>query len=487
MLQGHLVDMLNVIQRAERVPVQSSNRRVVHRRIAWALGVLALISTAVYTGEPVPTARVVPVVPATSIGGDRAVARLNDWLFVGDNRDNEAGSGMGAVTVFRRVAGGWSEVQKLLPDSMPLNQQFGHSVAADRDPESGEAWLIVGAPAALNINDPARVYFFTEESGVWGDRQVVETPSDMFSDDWFGWDVDIDVSVPQSQPGVDPIWTAAIGAPRFRLDLAPNTTGALLISSLNSLGLWTPAEPPIAIEQNAGLFSELGWSVAIANDVAIAGAPRFDRDPLDMTVEEIGAVHLFVRGAQLQWAANQANENPDQSAQNGDRYGNSVDVAFQTINAGYEFAVGAPGSGVGNEGTAYIADGSGARFDNVIRVDRATPTMSDEFGFAVAIGEDTANGDNRVFISSPTFDTGARGAVLEYRRPLITEDFELIRQHKLVDTAPGQPGAAASVGRDLQARDGEIALSVRPTFGATNRAVYATEVPLFVGTFEPPP
>lgn len=452
---------------------------------------LALISVGNFAcaGESVSIERVVPLDFIGSANGDRAVALLGDELFVGDNLDDLVGSNQGSVTVYRRVSGGWQETQTLLPDPTILGQKFGQSVTADRDPESGEAWLVVGAPAWLDTTTRGRVYFFREnEKGQWEEQQTIVAPGDFNEDDWFGWDVDVNVAVPQSDLTDEPLWVTVVGAPRHKLELLPNQSGALLISNLNAKGLWTPAEPPIAIEQAASLFSELGWSVAVAGDVAIAGAPAWDPQQDSQDFEPVptryGAVNLFSRGAQLQWRGNTRTENPDVLRADGDRYGESVAVAQQTIDNGYEYAVGSPGTGQFAEGVAYIANAAGAGLDNVIRVEREAPMLGDRFGHSVSIDEDPEAGDNRIFISSLSEGGGERGSVLEYRRPLITDPWTLVNQIKLSDTAPGQAGQTGSVGFDLAARNGQVALSSSPALGGAARTVYVTESPIFVGNFE---
>lgn len=440
-----------------------------------------ILCAASLAGEPVPTRRLVALPDAGSFDGDRDVKVLGNTLFVGDALNDGVGSNMGTVLIYEKTPGGWIEIDELQPEDDIPTQWFGYSVDADRDPESGDEWLIVGAPAPFGQGS---VYLYRNVEGTWEFHQRILSPEDedqFTQGERFGWDVAIDVSVPQKQPDIDPLWTIAIGAPKFRLPLTVNTTGGVLVTFLNSFGLWqTPPEPPIAIEQDAVIGSDMGYSVAIAGDMILAGAPAYDDSG---SFQEVGAYHQFVRGAFGQWAGNAVFENPIPSGFSGDRFGHSVAVANQAIDGTYDWVVGAPGFSEGavsdRRGAAYIYS-----TNQVSGVSRTEPQTGDQFGTAVDIDESPAGGDNIIYISSPTINAGERGAVLQFSRQLIQDPWALTQQIKLNDTASGQPGQSAAVGLNISVYKGDPAISVRGVLGGSARSVYTADIPIFLGNFE---
>ncbi len=89
----------------------------------------------------------------------RAVAIDGDTAVVSADADSEKAQGGGAVYVFTRSAGVWTQEQKVFPDDPQDGAQFGQSLALDGDT------LLVGAPPA--DNDLGALYVFRRTAGVW--------------------------------------------------------------------------------------------------------------------------------------------------------------------------------------------------------------------------------------------------------------------------------------------------------------------------------
>jgi len=82
------------------------------------------------------------------------------------------GAGSGSVYVFRRSGASWFEAQKLEPSDAPPGAEFGRSLAL-----SGE-WLWVGAPSVDEDEpDVGAVYVFRRVSGVWSEFVKLSDPA----------------------------------------------------------------------------------------------------------------------------------------------------------------------------------------------------------------------------------------------------------------------------------------------------------------------
>ena len=95
-------------------------------------------------------------------------------------------NGLGAVYVFVRGPGGWTQQAKLMADDEIVNDDFGYSVGI-----SGE-YIVVGSPSARPNGDPYRgaAYVFQRSGTTW--TQVAKlVASDGASFDGFGLSVDI--------------------------------------------------------------------------------------------------------------------------------------------------------------------------------------------------------------------------------------------------------------------------------------------------------
>ncbi len=109
-----------------------------------------------------------------------AVALDGDLAIIGARGDDQEATEAGAAYVFRRSAGVWSQEAKLTADDAAAYDRFGWSVAVDSER------AFVGSPGrqGASFNEGA-VYEFHRVAGVWTQVQRI-TASDAFADDNFG-------------------------------------------------------------------------------------------------------------------------------------------------------------------------------------------------------------------------------------------------------------------------------------------------------------
>ncbi|MEM7202272.1 MAG: FG-GAP repeat protein [Planctomycetota bacterium] len=103
-----------------------------------------------------------------------------DTIVVGAREDDPVAGNSGAAYVFVRQGSSWVEQQKIFPADGASTDLFGYAVALDGDT------LAVGAKGVLA--ETGAVYVWVRSGGVWTQQQKLEA-SDGQSRDGFGWSV----------------------------------------------------------------------------------------------------------------------------------------------------------------------------------------------------------------------------------------------------------------------------------------------------------
>jgi hypothetical protein len=216
--------------------------------------------------------------------------------------DSDAGGDdAGTVTLYERRAAGWVRVERIVaPDGQP-EDWFGRSVALAGD------WLLVGAPRDITsgVADTGSAYLFRRSAGNWSLVQKL-VPADAFGDDAFGFAVAFDglrllVSAPGRDDGASDrggayAWTLRPdGSLRFDGKLVPNAVSPGGIAGVSLAlqgevavlgapqatvqaragrglvarfawtgGAWTEVEPVVAADGASG--DAFGASVALSSD-----------------------------------------------------------------------------------------------------------------------------------------------------------------------------------------------------------------------------
>lgn len=289
-----------------------------------------------------PEVVVEPVNPVSNSGTTtrfgRSVALDGDVLVVGSMDDvTVGGNDRGAVYVFERIGGLWTQQQKLVAPDGADGDEFGFAVDVALDPDGVDDWLIVGAPQASRISagPDGRVYLFRRSSGgAWTfEVQLAPDPLTEEHSSEFGHDVGIDISEPVNSQTGDLVVTAVVGSPRYdRPGAGDQDHGAIhiyqLVGSPQGFALSHElyGHDPQANEDGD---MKLGWSVAIDRGVIIAGAPSYYASQYLS-----GAGFLYGRQNQLpggafHWAEGSRLEAGTASQQ--DRLGQSSAASFDTL------------------------------------------------------------------------------------------------------------------------------------------------------------
>ncbi|MBX3290498.1 MAG: VCBS repeat-containing protein [Acidobacteria bacterium] len=279
----------------------------------------------------------------------------NDTAITGAPFDDDAGNNSGSAYVFTRTGTNWTEQQKLTAPDGGVNAQFGRSVSVSGDT------AIAGSPGDNSARGSA--YVFTRTGTNWTQQQKL-TALDGEGGDIFGWSVAISGD------------TAIVGA---RLDNTPTSRAGSAYVFLRTGTNWTEQQKLTASDGEGG--DELGVSVSISGDTAIAGA-YFDDSLLGS--QDAGSAYVFTRSG-TNWTEQQK-LSADDSAEH-DYFGNSVSVSGDTaiIGAARHDNV----NGI-NAGSAYVFIKTGTtwtRLQNLLASDGAA---DDVFGISVAISGDTA-------------------------------------------------------------------------------------------------
>jgi hypothetical protein len=250
-----------------------------------------------------------------------SVALQADTLVVGAQR---AGGNHGAAYVFERAGGAWTEVARLAPPTLEVNDLFGVSVALDGDR------LAVGAQSYnVPVVDGGAVFVYERNGGLWSPTSTL-VASDGKKNDRFGHSVALDGA--RILVGADndelPLWTGAGSAYVFEI----------------SAGSWS--ETAHLSSPDASNVEYFGNSVALQGDRALIGCVQ----DLDVPTLRAGAAYLFELGTGG-WTPRfkAVSTVPSKSEDFGDAV--ALDGDFALVGEPLDFTV-----GVGTFGAAQVLD-----------------------------------------------------------------------------------------------------------------------------------
>jgi hypothetical protein len=271
-----------------------------------------------------------------------AVALSGDIALVG------ARNGNGGAYVFVRSGGVWAEQQKLYGSDLIGDEQFGSAVAVFGDT------AIVGAGRANFITGAA--YVFTQSNGVWTEQQKL-TASDGAGADYF------------AESAISLVGdTALIGA-------YGNIGSAYVFT--RSMGVWTETQKLNGSDSVSKVF---GYAVALSTDTALVGAYT---TPIGGQ-PAVGAAYVFtpVMGV---WTETQKLTASDGAAS--DLFGISVALAGDTALVGtYQTDIGANA----DQGSAYVFTRNMGTWTEQVKVTASDGAAGDFFAYAVALDGNTA-------------------------------------------------------------------------------------------------
>ncbi|MCX6567715.1 MAG: FG-GAP repeat protein [Candidatus Aminicenantes bacterium] len=260
-----------------------------------------------------------------------SVAIDGDYLIVGADGEDGAGTDRGAAYLFYRNQGGadnWGQLFKLTADDAADSNRFGYRVDIDGD------FILAGSPysAGAGTNRGAAYLFYRNQGGAdnWGQFRKI-LPSDPANEVWFGSALSIDGDL------------LVIGAAWD--DSGGTNRGAAYLFSRNQGGAdnWGQIKKLAASDaQNDDFF---GFDVKVAGDFVVAGA-LFNGGG----GTERGQVYLFSKneGGADNWG--QAQRLRASDGVNQDWFGSAVDLDGLYLLSG---ATGQDGAGT-NRGAVYM-------------------------------------------------------------------------------------------------------------------------------------
>jgi hypothetical protein len=303
-----------------------------------------------------------------------SVALSGDTLVVGAPQEGSSATGIngnqgdntapnsGAVYVFTRTAGVWTQQAYLKASNTNASDEFGYSVAISGDTlvvgahfEASNATGINGNQADNSAQNAGAVYVFTRTAGVWTQQAYLKA-SNTDAGDEFGTNVVL--SGDTLAVGALGEGSNATGVNGNQADNTAPVTGAVYVFT-RAGGVWTQ-EAYLKASNHSGAF---GYSLALKDDTLAVGAPfewgaatGINGDQFDNTAAEAGAVYVFTRTAGV-WSQEAYLKASNTDA--GDRFGGGVGLDDNTLVVGARFeASGA--SGVNADQTNNSAPNAGA-------------------------------------------------------------------------------------------------------------------------------
>lgn len=320
---------------------------------------------------------------------------------VGGNQTDNSANGAGAVYVFVRNGGTWSQQAYLKASNTETGDTFGISVAISGDTvvvgahgEDSGASGVGGSQTDNSASIAGAAYVFVRNSGVWTQQAYLKA-SNPGSFDYFGESVAI---------SGDTIVAGAIGEDSTssvvngnQLDNSGDYNGAAYVFVRNG-SVWS--QQAYLKASNSGSLDFFGRSVAISGDTLVVGANGEDSAAVGVggnqsnnSANSAGAAYVFARNGSV-WSQ-QAYLKASNTGSD-DRFAESVAISGDTVivAAAQEDS---SAIGVGGDQANNSAVNSGAVYAFVRNVGvwtqqaylKASNTgVSDVFGAAVAISGD---------------------------------------------------------------------------------------------------
>jgi hypothetical protein len=343
---------------------------------------------------------------AIAISGDTLVVgapgESSNATGVNGDASNTSAPVSGAVYVFVRNGGVWSQQAYLKASNTGTGDSFGYSVALSGDT------LVVGAPyedssaAGINGNaadngafDSGAAYVFVRGAGGWSQEAYLKA-SNTGSGDRFGYSVS--VSGDTVAVGADGEDSAVTGVDGSENDNSAEGAGAAYVF-FRSSGSWV--QQAYLKASNTGEADAFGWSVGVSGATVIVGAPNEDSasggingDGSNNSAESSGAAYVFARSG-VDWSQQAYIKGP-QPGEN-DLFGFSVSISADTAVVGAvnedSGATGVNGNSSDNSamdsGAAFVFLGAGGFWSQRAYLKASNTGVNDFFGSAVSISGDT--------------------------------------------------------------------------------------------------
>jgi hypothetical protein len=345
-----------------------------------------------------------------------SVSLSGDTLAVGapledsasDPADNTA-QDAGAVYVFIRKDGNWSQQAYVKASNVGAKDQFGQSVSLSQDTLAvgapGEDSATATDPTDNSAPDAGAVYVFVRNGVVWNPQGYLKA-SNLESGDQFG----SSVSVSGDSLAVGAVNEASgTGSPTD--NSAPRAGAVYVFTRANRV--WT--EQAYLKASNASTGYLFGWSVALSQDTLAVGsitessaATGVNGNQTDQSAPGSGAAYVFSRDGTTwieQAYIKASNTGP------GDTFGTSVALSGEILAvaaiAEASSTTGTNGNQADNSasgaGAVYVYLRTGTTWAQQAYLKASNTGMSDNFGGSIALSPDT------LVIAAPSEASGSTG------------------------------------------------------------------------------
>ncbi len=315
-----------------------------------------------------------------------AVSVYGDKVVVGAYYNDERGYNTGAVYVFTKPASGWqdtTQTAKLAVSDSFESSNFGTSV------DISDGIIVSGASGdSLGLIRSGSAFVFVEPTNGWinATQTAKLTPSDASIDDSFGYSISIS--------GDDVV----VGA--YRDDDRGSSCGSAYVFTKPSDG-WADMTQTAKLTANDGSTSDyLGYCVSISNENTLVGA--YGDDDIK---SNSGSTYVFTKPI-TGWSDISQNH----KVLAGPILNNSGDVFGLRAAVDGDYAVISATAALEKKGAVYVLHRNQNQWENVAFLTASDGSISDEFGWSVAI-----SGDN---IAVGTYkNNSSRGAVYVFTKP----------------------------------------------------------------------
>jgi len=281
------------------------------------------------------------------------VALSGDTALIGAVEDDDGGDGSGSAYVFVRSGSSWSQQAKLTASDAAAGDSFGKSVSIQ-----GDTALVGAFEDDSGGTDDGSAYVFVRSGTSWS-QQAELIGSDSYVFDWFGHSVSLSGD------------TALIGTPRY----GHNDLGVAYVFERSGT---TWAQQQILIPAAGIIGDYIGYSVALAGDTAVLGAPYDTYNGANA-----GVAYVFTRSGSS-WSEETFLRAEDCGG--GDEFGSSIAISGHTVLIGAHLQ----GGYAAQTGAAYVFTKTGAIWSQEAKLGASDPDVSDYFGCSVSIDGDVA-------------------------------------------------------------------------------------------------
>lgn len=316
---------------------------------------------------------------------------------IGGNQDDVSATRAGAVYVFTRNSGVWSQQAYIKASNTGAGDAFGSAVALSLDGNS----LVVGAPdedsSATGVNgaqgdnnavDSGAVYVFTRAAGSWSQQAYIKA-SNTETGDKFGSSVALSGDGTTLAVGAASEDSSSTGVNGNQADNSAGNAGATYVFT-QAAGAWS--QQAYVKASNTDADDAFGASVALSRDgttLAVgayqerSGATVINGDQADNSSYGVGAAYVFTRAGAV-WSQ-QAYVKPGTSALE-DEFGYSLALSADgnTLAAGARRADPVPSQ----SGKVFIFVRTITTWSQQAALTASNASGADEFGYSLALSAD---------------------------------------------------------------------------------------------------